>query len=314
MMDLLVIAVRAIARDVLAIDLRARDGAQLPGGAPGSHIDVVLPNGLVRQYSLTEGTPQDTQSVYSIAVARDANSKGGSAWIHDQLRVGQILTVSRPRNMFPVSAEHRNVLLIAGGIGITPILSMARHFAGINANWQVLACARSASRLAFYDELKMLCDAHLSFHFDDMHGGPVDLASWLSRESWDGVYACGPAPMLRSLEIATEHWPAGVLRLERFTKAPIAASSDVSFELILARRGLQTFVGASESILAALERLGIDHPWSCRDGLCGTCETEVLAGEIDHRDCVLDAAAKSSGKRIMPCVSRCSGDRLVLDL
>jgi ferredoxin-NADP reductase len=313
-LELVAHAVRCIARDVLSIELRAPDGRPLPGAAPGAHLDLHLPNGLVRQYSLVDALGAATQPAYTIAVGRDAHSRGGSAWVHDRLRVGQALRVGVPRNLFALDPAHRRVLLLAGGIGITPIYAMARHCAAAGLEWELLACARSAARLAFAEELKALPGGHLSMHFDDEQGGPADLAAWIGGRQGDGVYACGPAPMLDAVQAATQGWAAGRVRMERFTAAAADTAGDRPFELLLARSRQSTRVAAQESVLAALERLGVEHPWSCREGLCGTCEAPVVDGRVEHRDSVLDAAERAAGRRILVCVSRCAGPRLVLDL
>jgi ferredoxin-NADP reductase len=312
--DVQVVAVRAVARDVLSIELQHRTGAWLPGAAPGAHIDVALPNGLVRQYSLTDALGQPQQDRYTIAVGWDANSRGGSHWIHEKLRVGQALRVSAPRNLFAMDPAHRKVLLLAGGIGITPIYAMARHCAAQGLDWTLVACARSAPRLAFLEELRALDPARLQTHFDDERGGPMDLQAALSQRRWDAVYACGPAPMLDALAAATADWPADRVRSERFKAAEAPAGERRVFELVLQRSGLSTEVGTQESVLDAIERLGISYPWSCREGVCGTCEAPVLEGQGEHLDFVLSPQEKETHQRLMVCVSRCAGPRLVLDI
>jgi ferredoxin-NADP reductase len=314
--ELVVHAVRAMARDVLAVELRARDGAPLPGAAPGAHVDLHLPNGLVRSYSLVDALGAPAQAAYTVGIARDAASRGGSAWVHEQLRVGQALRVAGPRNAFALDPAHRKVLLVAGGIGITPLVAMARHCHTAGIDWQLLACARSASRLAFVDELRALDPARVRLHVDDEAGGPPELAGLLGARDWQGVYACGPAPMLDALTRAAQAagWPEGRLRMERFRAAEAEGAPATGFELVLQRCGKTTRVEPQESVLAALERLGVDHPWSCREGLCGSCEAPVLEGTVDHRDSVLGPAERATHDRMLVCVSRCGGTRLVLDL
>lgn len=307
-------AVRAVARDVVQIDLRARDGTPLPGAAPGSHIQLHLPNGQVRAYSLVNALGQARQDCWHIAVGWDAKSRGGSHWIHEKLRVGQTLPVSAPRNLFAMEPAHRRVLLVAGGIGVTPIFAMAQHCAAQGLDWALLACARSAPRLAYLEELKALAGDRLETWFDDERGGPVDLRTRLAERRWDAVYACGPAPMLDALVQATTHWPEGSVRLERFKADDAAGGERKRFELVLQRSGLTTEVDADESVLDAMERIGVPHPYACREGLCGSCEAPVIDGQIDHRDSVLSAAEKQAGGRMLVCVSRCGGGRLVLDV
>lgn len=313
-MDLQVRAVRALARDILGIELAAADGRALPGAQAGAHIDLHLPNGLVRQYSLTQTPGTPTQSSYHVAVGLDAASRGGSAWIHDKLRVGASLRVGAPRNLFALDPAHCRVLLVAGGIGITPIHAMAQAAARAGLDWQLVACARSLSRLAFTEELQALGPDRVHLHGDLEAGGLIDLAHWLDAQPWDGVYACGPLPLLASLEQHTAAWPAGRYRSEKFKAEAMDTSQAHTFELVLARSGLRGEVAAGESVLDAIERLGLDQPYSCREGLCGTCECSWLEGEPDHRDQVLDEAARTTQRRFIPCVSRSHGERLTLDL
>ncbi|RDI23370.1 p-toluenesulfonate methyl-monooxygenase reductase component TsaB [Pseudacidovorax intermedius] len=315
-LPLVVESVRAVARDVLQLVLRHAEHRPLPGAAPGAHIDLLLPAGPTRQYSLVNAAGAANQDRYEIAVGWDMRSRGGSRWIHEQLKVGQAVDASAPRNLFAMRPQDRRVLLVAGGIGITPIVAMARHCARQGLDWELLACARSAARLAYLEELRELAGARLRLHLDDEQDGPPRLDALLREPRWDGVYACGPAPMLDALQAATRHWPAGRLHMERFaaTATPAGDGTRRDFELVLARSGCSTRVGADESVLAALGRLGIEHPSACREGLCGTCEVAVLDGEVRHLDAVLDAADPASRQRMMACVSRCAGERLVLDL
>lgn len=314
MLDVIVHQVRAVARDVISIELRSKTGHPLTGAAPGAHIDLVLSNGMTRQYSLTNALGQPEQGSYGIAVGWDANSRGGSHWIHEKLKVGASIQVSAPRNLFALNEGHQKVLFIAGGIGITPIYAMAQYAAGAGLDWSLVACARSAGRMAYLDEMKALGRERVQTHFDDEKGGAIDLKQLLQNRQWDAVYACGPAAMLDAIEMHTPSWPFGTVRMERFKTAPTASASHRSFELVLSRSAISTQVEAHESALEALERLGVDHPFSCREGLCGTCEVGIIKGTADHRDRVLTSQERADGKRFIPCISRCSGERLVLDI
>ena len=313
-LDVLVASVRAVAGDVLQSEQAPRGGGRLPGAEPGAHIELHLPHGPVRQYSLVNAVDGAPMPRWRIAVGWDANSRGGSHWIHEKLRVGQALQAAGPRNLFGMDPAHRKVLLLAGGIGITPVYGMAQRCAAQGLDWELLACARSASRLAYLEELRALAGGRLTTWFDDERGGPLDLAAQLAVPRWDAVYACGPAPMLDALERSTAHWPAGSVRLERFKAAQAEGGARKGFELVLARSGLKTPVDCDESVLDAMERLGVDHPFSCREGLCGSCEAPVLDGQVVHHDSVLGADEKAANQRLMVCVSRCAGSRLVLDL
>jgi len=305
---------RDVATDICEFELASVDGSALPAFEAGAHVDVHLPGGLVRQYSLCNATGQATMDCYQVAVGWDANSRGGSVWIHEKLKVGQALRVSAPRNLFEMAPEHRRVLLLAGGIGVTPIYAMAQACAQQGVDVELWASARSAPRLAYLEELKALAGGRLHLHFDDEQGGPMDLAQRLQTQRWDAVYACGPAPMLDALTAATPHWAPGAVRMERFKGAEVPASERQPFQLMLQRAGLTTTVSAHESVLDAMERLGVDYPWSCREGICGTCEAPVLDGEVQHLDYVLSPEERAEQRRMMVCVSRCGGGRLVLDI
>jgi ferredoxin-NADP reductase len=315
MMQVTVTAVRSLARDVLGLEFQATNAQPLPGAAPGAHIDVHLPNGLVRQYSLTNAQGLATQSSYQIAVARDAASRGGSEWIHDKLRVGTALTISEPRNLFPLDTAHANkTLFIGAGIGITPIYAMVLAAQHAGMDWTLMACARSASRLAFQEELAALDPQRVMFHDDQTAGRPLGLPQLLQSQPWGRVYACGPAGLLDAIEAATATWPAGSVHMERFKAVEQDNTGNTPFELVLRKSGQTLHVAATETPLEALERAGIDHPFSCREGLCGTCEVELIEGQADHRDNVLDVHDRAEGRRFIPCVSRCGGDKLLINL
>ncbi len=315
MIQTIITRLQAIARDIVLIELQAADQRPLPGAAPGAHIDLHLPNGLIRQYSLTNALGDATQAIYQIAVARDANSRGGSTWLHDQLRTGAKLSISAPRNLFALDTHAPGkVLFIGAGIGITPIYAMVKAAQQNGMDWQLMACARSASRMAFQEELCALDSQRTRFHFDMEQGTALNLPALLGASSWDAVYACGPAGMLDAIEQATTNWPAGSVRMERFKAPTQDASTHTTFQLVLARSGQTVDVQANETPLEALERIGIDHPYACREGLCGTCEVRVLKGQPDHKDSVLSEEERTAGQRFIPCISRCSGPQLVIEL
>lgn len=315
MIQVVISGLQPIARDILVIELEAADKSPLPGASPGSHIDLHLPNGLTRQYSLTNAESKRSQARYEIAVARDANSRGGSAWIHDKLRTGSSLTISEPRNFFPLDVEAQGkVLFIGAGIGITPIYAMVQTAQKMGLDWTLIACARSASRMAFQEELVSLDSKRVQFHFDLDRGAPLNLKALLDSSAWSTVYACGPAGLLDAIETVTANWPAGSVKMERFKAEAQGTSSNTVFELVLAKSGKTIEVSANESPLEALERIGIDHPFSCREGLCGTCEVNLIEGLPDHRDNVLDQQERIACQRFIPCVSRCGGAKLVIDL
>ena len=315
MIQAVITRLQAIARDIVLIELQAADQRPLPGASPGAHIDLHLPNGQIRQYSLTNAQGEATQASYQIAVARDANSRGGSTWVHDKLRTGASLAISAPRNLFALETQVQGkVLFIGAGIGITPIYAMVKAAQQNGLDWQLAACARSASRMAFQEELHTLDPQRVRFHFDMEQGTSLNLQALLGESTWDAVYACGPAGLLDAIEQATGHWPAGSVRMERFKAQAQDHSSHTAFQLVLAKSQKTVEVGADESPLEALERIGIDHPYACREGLCGTCEVRVLEGQPDHKDNVLSAQERTAGQRFIPCISRCSGPQLVIEL
>jgi p-toluenesulfonate methyl-monooxygenase reductase component TsaB len=235
--------------------------------------------------------------------------------VHDKLRTGASLAISAPRNLFALETQVQGkVLFIGAGIGITPIYAMVKAAQQNGLDWQLAACARSASRMAFQEELHTLDPQRVRFHFDMEQGTSLNLQALLGESTWDAVYACGPAGLLDAIEQATGHWPAGSVRMERFKAQAQDHSSHTAFQLVLAKSQKTVEVGADESPLEALERIGIDHPYACREGLCGTCEVRVLEGQPDHKDNVLSAQERTAGQRFIPCISRCSGPQLVIEL
>jgi p-toluenesulfonate methyl-monooxygenase reductase component TsaB len=234
--------------------------------------------------------------------------------VHDAVHVGSRLAISAPRNHFKLNPQHQRVLLIAGGIGVTPIYAMAQDLHARGVPFELVYCARSAARMAYLEELRALCGDKLVTHADDEVGAVFDVTSLLSEQRWDGVYVCGPAPLLDQVTATTVGWADGTVVMERFSAPESVAAPGEAFTLALAQSGLETTVSPDESVLDAIERLGVAHPFSCREGICGTCESRVLSGEIDHRCAVLSQAEKDSQTVMMPCVSRCMGEKLTLDL
>lgn len=311
MIEVKVQQARALARDILLLDLQAANGQSLPGAAGGAHIDLQLPNGLVRQYSLVNATGQARMASYQVAVGLDAHSRGGSRWIHEKLKPGASLRVGEPRNLFALDPAHRKILLVAGGIGITPLYAMAQVAAQQGLDWQLVACARSIGRIALAEELLALGADRVRLHGDLESGGPLDLAAVLREQDWDGVYACGPQGMLKALDDLTAGWPAGRYRSEQFKAEAADPAGNRPFQLVLAQSGLSTDVQPDESVLDSMERLGVAHPYACREGLCGSCEVGLCDGQPEHRDHVLDPSQHAL--RFIPCVSRCQGETLTLD-
>jgi ferredoxin-NADP reductase len=304
----LVVERRESAADgVLALILRHPLGEQLPAWEPGAHIDVVLGPGLERQYSLC-GDPAD-RTAWRIAVLREPDGRGGSAHVHEQLGQGDKVRVRGPRNHFALHPAPR-YRFIAGGIGITPILPMLAEAEAKGAQWTLLYGGRTRDSIAFTDELSRYGDRVTVAPQDET--GLLDLASVLDDVP-EGtlVYCCGPGPLLDAVEARC---PAGVLHLERFTPKAQETGENTEFEVELAQSGRTVTVPVDVSVLDAVRAAGVEVLFSCTEGTCGTCETEVLEGEPDHRDSVLTAEEQEAGETMMICVSRCRGKRLVLDL
>ncbi|WP_226351720.1 PDR/VanB family oxidoreductase [Pseudonocardia sp. ICBG601] len=290
-MDLEITGRRAVADAVLELEL---GGAALPAWEPGAHVDLHLAPGLVRQYSLCGGDADH----YRIAVLREPDGRGGSAFVHDRLRVGDRIEVGGPRNHFPL-VPAPEYLFVAGGIGITPILSMID---AVDAPWRLLYGGRDRGSMAYLSRLAD--DPRVTV----VTGGLLDLAGAVAAAPGATVYGCGPAPMLDAL---LEVCPGA--HVERFTAA-VVDLPERPFEAVLRRSGVTVAVPAGTSLLTAAERAGAPVLQSCREGTCGTCETAVLDGEPEHRDSVLDETDRAAGAVMMICVSRARGTRLVLDL
>lgn len=300
-----------VAQDVVRLVLVRPDGGRLPDWTPGAHIDLVLPNGLTRQYSLC-GDRWDACS-YRVAVLREPAGRGGSAYVHDRLGVGDLVGVGGPRNNFHL-APAETYLFIAGGIGITPLLPMIHQADMLGADWSLLYGGRTRSSMAFLDELARY-GARVTVVPQDERG-LLDLPGVLSRaRPGSSVYCCGPAPLIDAVERQCEHLPEHSLRTERFVPKQVGAPArEAPFEVELARSRQTVTVAPQLSILDAVGAAGVSVLSSCRMGVCGTCETTVLAGEPDHRDSILDDAERAAGDCLFICVSRSTSDRLVLDL
>lgn len=300
-LDLVVESVTQEADDVVSVTLRAPGGGQLPSWRPGSHLDVFLPSGRQRQYSLC-GDPADRHR-YRIAVRRIADGEGGSLEIHQTLRAGDTLHVRGPRNAFPL-VDAPSYLFLAGGIGITPILPMAR---AAGARGQLIYTGRTRSAMPFLAELP----ANADIRPDDERGVPVVEELIARAEPGAAVYVCGPPPMLEAAQRCKfELDPTGSLHTERFSALPVTDGRPFRIELARSRKTVR--VEANETALSAIRRAAPDVTYSCRQGFCGTCRAGVLAGEVDHRDRLLTDAER--GDRMLICVSRAAGDELVLDL
>ena len=308
-LELQVIGKQLIADRVVSITLGSIDGAELPEWTPGSHIDLYLPGGLIRQYSLCSD-PAD-RALWRIGVLRELNGRGGSEVVHDSVQVGDTLTAVGPRNNFGYRPSASDVLFIAGGIGVTPILPMVRAAQQAGANWRMLYLGRNRDSMGFLDELESYGD-RITVHTSD-DGGILPLGRGIASFGLTDpeIYACGPAPLLDTLG---EGWPAGRLHIERFTGNGTGAQGTDTAFVVETSDGTEIQVAADETILAAMIRCGVPALNSCQEGICGTCETVVLEGTPLHRDSLLSDEERASNETMMICVSRCIGDRLVLEL
>ena len=304
----------ALDENVVALTLARADGSALPPWHPGAHIDVALPSGRVRQYSLC-GDPSRNDS-YRIAVRRIPSGGGGSIEVHDALPVGASITTSGPRNAFPLSvpgygSPTRRVRFIAGGIGITPILPMLDLAERLNVDWSMIYAGRSAESIPFLDEVRRFGD-RVRIRTDDVDGLPT--ADELLGECASGttVYACGPAPMLTAIRQQLIGRDDVELHFERFAAPPVLDGE--AFGVTVASSRAEIAVAADETLLTALQRAGVNPPYSCQQGFCGACRIRVLNGVVQHRDTLLTDNERDGGM-MLTCVSRAAaGSALTLDL
>lgn len=300
---------------ICSYELVPVDGAPLPPFAPGAHIDVHLGDGLVRQYSLCNA-PQETHR-YLIGVLRETVSRGGSHAMHDLVEAGSVLTIGTPRNHFPlVTAPH--TLLLAGGIGITPILAMAEALAAQGASFAMHYCARSPERAAFRERIAASGFArHAHFHYDSGDAAQrLDLAAVLAAPPGSHLYVCGPSGFIDHVLGAAraQGWPDACLHVEYFGAAAIDASGDQPFDVKLVSSGQVFTVPAGRTVLQVLAQQGVAVPYSCEEGVCGTCLTRVLEGVPEHRDLYLTDEERAANDQFTPCCSRSRSALLVLDL
>lgn len=311
--EVVVEKLETVAEGVRRLTLRTVDGDEFPRWEPGSHIDLILPHH-VRQYSLC--SPLADRSRLQVAVLRTRDSRGGSAYVHEELAEGDVVRVNGPRNNFPF-VDSRKYLFIAGGIGITPVLPMIEAAEAAGREWRLAYGGRSRASMAFVDELvERYGDRILLYPEDEV--GRIDLEGLLALPRAKMlVYACGPDPLLRAIEDYCTGWPPGALHVERFVAASLdAGTSAEPFEVELTETGRTVTVPTDRTVLDVVEEHGVRVLSSCRAGVCGTCETRVLSGEVEHRDAILSEEEKHLGDSMMVCVSRAAAGcrKLVLDL
>lgn len=323
-LQLRVAEARALNPLIRLIRLRADDGAVLPGYSAGAHlrVQVELPEGRAdwRHYSLINLTPRAdacaAPTEYLIAVRREDEGRGGSRFMHERVQAGQALTIEAPKNEFALREQGGRAVLVAGGIGVTPLVSMAAQRVAEQAPVRMHYAGRSRELMAFLPELQALLGDALQVHADVEAGAPLDVDALLDAcDDDDQLYVCGPKPMLDTVLARTQArgWTRERVHFEVFS-APTPAAGDHPFEVVLAQSGQRLTVPADRSILDCLIDAGCDPLFDCRRGECGVCSTPVIEGEIDHRDYVLSESEKRAGNVMQVCISRCKGPRLVLDL
>jgi len=314
-MDVVVRRAESVAPRVKSFELADPAGTPLPAFTAGAHVDVTLPNGLVRSYSLLNDSRERHR--YEIAVLREEAGGGGSAWVHESLRPGDVLDISAPQNRFEIDEGGDHNILIAGGIGITPILSMAERFDELGIDFRLIYCTRSREEAAFCARIEVRFGKRATLHHD---GGlperSLDVAALLGiREPGTHVYVCGPPGLIAAVRAAARDWPQGTVHFELFgaVRGDGAPLENRPFEVHLKRRNVTLHVPADRSILDVLGEAGVRVRTVCRDGFCGTCTTRYVGGAVEHRDGVLDDDSRK--EFIQVCVSRAlPGDTLVLDL
>ncbi|MBM3347573.1 MAG: oxidoreductase [Betaproteobacteria bacterium] len=299
------------APDIRSYELRQPTGGVLPAFTAGAHVDLTLPSGLVRSYSLVNS--QTERHRYVIAIQKDRASRGGSRWLHDNLRVGDLLNVAGPRNNFALDETAPHSVLIAGGIGITPIVSMIDRLEALDRSWELVYCARKRAGAAFLAVLDG--KPRVRCNYDEEPGGRMlDILAVVAAAPADAhFYCCGPLQMLETFERVTRHLPRECVHVEYFS-AKEAPAREGGFTLVLTKSGREVAVPAGKTILDALKDVGINVAHSCTEGICGTCETRVVEGTPDHRDLILTPEERAANKTMMVCCSGSKSERLVLEL
>ncbi len=290
--------------------LSPKGEVQLPPAEAGAHIAVETPSGAWRQYSLVD--PTDTPDSYRIAVKRELDGRGGSASIHDAWGTGDTVQIQHPANNFPIGTASR-YLLIAGGIGVTPVYAMAQALMRQGADFRMIYCTRGPEDTAYKSELEALLGDRLTLHHDG--GSPdrvYDFWDHFAEPKMMHVYCCGPEPLMEEIKDISGHWPEGRVNFEDFAGVEAVREDDTAFEVTLQKTGQTLEVPADKSILEALRDVGAIVPSSCESGTCGTCKCRLISGDVDHRDMVLMEEDKAD--HIMICVSRAKSGALVLDL
>lgn len=313
-LELVVTHLALIAPGVLRLDLASRYGSALPGYSPGAHLTLHLAPGLERSYSLVRPF-EGGGDTYTVCVKDEGRPGGGSDYIHTRLTQGSPVRARPPANFFPLDEQAAQSLLIAGGIGITPVLCMAARLEVLGRSWELHFFAPGADEAPLLDEVLALGDC-AKFHATRGRPRPDIAGLVAATDAHAHLYCCGPGSMLEAFRAATRSRPASNVHVESFSAAAAsnAATDSEAFQVVLARSRREIVVPAAVSILEALRASGIDAPSSCRQGVCGACETRVISGEPDHRDVLLSDAEKASNETMLICCSRSRSRTLVLDL
>ena len=327
-----VVRLRYEAQGITSVQLRpVQSGQTWPAAEAGAHIDLHLAPGLVRSYSLVH---PDSREGYTIAVLRDRHSRGGSQYVHEQLRVGQVIEISAPRNHFRLDESAAHSVLLAGGIGITPLYAMLQRLWVLRRSVDMVYCARRRDEAAYVDDLQALAEQAvgqglawtLTLHFDEEQGGPPRLTELLAGHARDTpLYCCGPAPMLDAFEQACEALGYTQVHMERFAAPPPRTTATQSepagtvsipqpaCTVELRKSGITLDIAPDVPVLDALLEAGLTPEFSCREGICGACETRVISGDVEHLDHILTRQEQAANRSMMICVSRCRTGTLVLD-
>lgn len=314
-MDVIIQNILPLTTQILGFELVQKDGSDLPKFSAGSHVDVFLGNGLIRQYSLANCSSETHR--YMIGVLNDENSRGGSRYIHANFKVGDTLQISEPRNLFPIQTATQKAKLFAGGIGITPIYAMAHEFTAQNIPFELHYFSRSESTLAFAKQLQQQFNGRVFFHIDDKPDSKADMQQILAEPSESHhLYVCGPNGFMDFIIQSAENnmWKSAQIHKEHFMAIAQDTSHDGEFSLEIKSTGQRITVTQDQTVVQALEENGYCIPISCEQGICGTCLTNVLEGEPEHRDMFLTEEEQAMNNQFTPCCSRSKSKVLVLDL
>jgi len=310
--------IKKLTAAIKMFELVGHDDGPLPAFSAGSHIDIITGSGLSRSYSLANDPAE--RGRYEIAVLREPDGRGGSAWMHDALALGDVIEATAPKNNFPIKVDAARHILIAGGIGITPLLSMGRQFKNLGQQATLHFCTRDPETTAYAKEVKEVFGEQVHFHHDG--GDPqrgINLEHVLAMPGeGDCLYVCGPSGLIEAARKAAAHWPEQSVLFERFGAAPqdpAQQNEDEAFDIILSKQDKTLNVPVGKSILEVIDEAGISVESGCQEGVCGSCRVGLLGGKADHRDCVLEDHEKAQDNVIMICSSRAQkGETLILDM